>query len=208
MSSRLFVGLLGGLSYVLVASLSHAQCTKDTDCKGDRVCDGGACVAPAQPPAAATAPEAAQPGVQAPQPAAPAAAPVPVATAPSQAQPVTSSEVVDTRRKYQRHSTGMMVGGIVMTSFVPIALLVSLVASVAKTSCNVSYDYSSNQYSRDTHCDRYNPTIYGGLISAVALAGAGIPLIVIGSKKEPVSTAQVTPWAAPNAGGLSLRLQL
>lgn len=48
------------------AQLAHAQCTKDTDCKGDRICVKGACAAPA-----ASTP--AVPEVQ-PQPAAPPAA--------------------------------------------------------------------------------------------------------------------------------------
>lgn len=39
----------------LFAALALAQCTKDTDCKGDRVCTAGECVepvTPAQPPPA------------------------------------------------------------------------------------------------------------------------------------------------------------
>lgn len=32
------------LAALLGASAAHAQCTKDTDCKGDRICDRGACV--------------------------------------------------------------------------------------------------------------------------------------------------------------------
>ena len=50
-------------------------------------------------------------------------------------------------------------------------------------------------------CDGCNPTIYGGLIAAGALVAIGIPLIVIGAKREPVSTAIVTPWATPHGGG-------
>ena len=42
------------------------------------------------------------------------------------------------------------------------------------------------------------------------LAGVGIPLIVIGAKREPLQkppvVASLTPWLAPHTGGLGLRL--
>src|SRR5688572_28936714 len=63
------VGLVGGLSVFLTGALAHAQCTKDTDCKGERVCTGGACVSPppeaAPRPGAATPPAASPPAQQA-----------------------------------------------------------------------------------------------------------------------------------------------
>lgn len=34
----------------LVLMISLGQCTKDTDCKGDRICNAGECVAPAESP--------------------------------------------------------------------------------------------------------------------------------------------------------------
>jgi hypothetical protein len=45
-----------GLSALLWGSFAYAQCTKDTECKGDRICRSGACedpvpAAPAYPPA-------------------------------------------------------------------------------------------------------------------------------------------------------------
>src|SRR3954462_15014068 len=102
MSSRLVVGLLGGMSCLLVPSLSHAQCSKDTDCKGERVCEAGACVAPSSPPAASSEPAAAAPAPPAPAPA-PVAAPAPAANAALyQREPEPRSvEVRDLRR--QRH---------------------------------------------------------------------------------------------------------
>jgi len=50
---------------LLWSSHASAQCTKDTDCRGDRICQQGTCVSPAPPP----------PNVSAPAPG-PAAAPV------------------------------------------------------------------------------------------------------------------------------------
>lgn len=110
----------------------------------------------------------------------------------------------------QRHSAGMMAGGIVMVSFVPVALLAALVANSQQSSCENGYYYSldGGASGRGVNCDRYDATIYGGLLSAAVLAGVGIPLIVIGGKKEPVGTAQLAPWATPHGAGLGLRFNL
>jgi hypothetical protein len=191
---------------VAVTTTSWAQCSKDTDCKGDRVCEDGACVAP---PAGAAAASAAPP-----QPApAPAAAAPPAAAPSSYATPATpeaprSTAVVDTRRK--RHSTGMMVGGIVMVSFVPVALLAAWVADIEQNQCEHGYySFSSGAVSQGTDCGRFDRTIYGGLISAAVLMGVGVPLIIVGGKKEPAGVeAKLSPWATPHAGGLSLKLHM
>jgi hypothetical protein len=115
----------------------------------------------------------------------------------------------------RRHSTGMMVGGIVMVSFTPIALLVAAVANAQQSVCetNYAFDSSSNgiygSVSYGNDCDEYDPTIYGGLISAAVLAGVGIPLIVIGAKKEPVPvTATLSPWATARSAGVGLRIDM
>src|SRR5258706_6067971 len=59
-----------------VTGQAFAQCSKDTDCKGDRVCDAGKCSSPLPP-----APPA-PPGQAAPAPAAPSSPPGPAATPP------------------------------------------------------------------------------------------------------------------------------
>jgi hypothetical protein len=61
MSSKLLV------AFALLASASqaHAQCTKDTDCKGDRICELGRCITPASTPARVASPA---PPVAPPQP--------------------------------------------------------------------------------------------------------------------------------------------
>jgi S1-C subfamily serine protease len=113
---------------------------------------------------------------------------------------------VNDRKPTKRRSKGMMVGGIVMVSFVPVALVVSAVGSELKGRCG------SNVGAGSYGCDDYNATFYGGLLSAVALAGIGIPLIVVGGKQVPVKsdhvTASITPWATPRAAGVGLRLDL
>jgi hypothetical protein len=104
----------------------------------------------------------------------------------------------------QRHSTGMMAGGIVMVSFVPIALLAAMVANLEQTVCEGGVYGGSN----NTDCDRFDKTIYIGLFGGAALLGAGIPMIVIGGKREPVGTARLAPWASPHGAGLGLRVDL
>lgn len=104
----------------------------------------------------------------------------------------------------------MMAGGIVMVSFTPIALLVSLVANAEQNSCETGgyyYDGTGNGITDHTNCDRYDASIYGGLVSAAVLLGVGIPLIVIGGKREP-AMARVSPWASPQAAGLKLNIDL
>ena len=149
------------------------------------------------------------PAMAAPAPAPPAAAvpppqPAPVAAAPVESEPQDSRP----RRNWKRHSTGMMAGGIVMVSFVPIALIAAMVADLQQTACESggTYSFDSTRY---TDCDRYDKTIYGGILAGVSLLGAGIPMIVIGSKREPLRGAvKLAPWTTPNSAGLRLRLEL
>ena len=105
----------------------------------------------------------------------------------------------------QRHSVGMMVGGIVMVSLAPVGLLAAGVAGLGKSLCEID---KPDNYS----CSGYDSVIYGSLISSLVLVAGGIPLIVVGAQKEPVdpsqTTATLSPWATPNAAGVSLRLQL
>jgi hypothetical protein len=104
-----------------------------------------------------------------------------------------------------RHSKGMMVGGIVMVSLAPVALIVAGFSALGKGLCSI--DTGSNQRS----CGGYDPFIYGSLVSALILVGAGVPLLVIGAQKEPAdqgSTATISPWATPTAAGLGLRIEM
>ena len=98
----------------------------------------------------------------------------------------------------------MMVGGIVLVSLAPIALIASLSANVQKQNCEIGDAFLDGF----GNCDDYDPTIYGGVIAAAAFAAVGIPLIVIGSRREPGETATVTPWATAHGGGLELRVDL
>jgi hypothetical protein len=59
--------------------------------------------------------------------------------------------------------------------------------------------------------DEHAGYVYGGLLSAGILSSIGVPLIVIGSRKEPdppKNSATVSPWVARWSAGLSLRIDL
>lgn len=104
----------------------------------------------------------------------------------------------------------MMAGGIVMVSFVPVALLAAMVANLEQSACEggTYFGADGTLSSAGTNCSRFDATIYGGLVGAAVLLGVGIPLIVVGAKREPVASAQIAPWATPHGAGLRLRIQL
>ncbi|HEY3495547.1 MAG TPA: hypothetical protein VGK73_12710 [Polyangiaceae bacterium] len=216
---------LGMASLALVAVLTasatvHAQCTKDTDCKGERVCEEGACVpgspAPAAPAAPAVqgapAPAAEPAAVAAPPAAGVAAAPAPAATPVAPVQP--AAPVAPPAPQTKRNSPGMMAAGIVMISTAPIALLVAAVAAGQKTSCKNDpyyYDPVTLVPRERNDCDGYDPTIYGFTIGGIALFAAGIPLFIVGSKRVPLddkAKASVSPWVSQEGAGATLRLTL
>jgi hypothetical protein len=92
----------------------------------------------------------------------------------------------------------MMVSGIVITGLSIIPLSFAFLGSLGCTqgeprpgqNCNGS-DY-----------------VTGGLIVAGVFFGVGIPLTVIGSKREGLTTARIAPWVAPRSAGLGLRFEL
>lgn len=79
----------------LVALLIHAGCDKDTDCKGERICEQGACVAPSLTPAISPAPlpSAATPSVSPQSSAPPGAEPeIPTAVPTAPRKPITACD--------------------------------------------------------------------------------------------------------------------
>jgi hypothetical protein len=205
MRAREGLSVLAAVGVLFVSQRAFAECTMDTDCKGDRICEQGVCVSPtnATPAPAAPAAPAAPPPVAvsapaataAPRPALPEDPPVP---------------------RMERHSKAMMTGGIVMVSVAPLALLVAGISALEQDLCEIghgdtSYSGSSAGVSvRAQDCSSYDTRIYNGLISALVLVGVGVPLIVVGAKKEPVERTSValTPWLSPSSSGLALRVDL
>ena len=76
MRGRAIWTLLSGVTVLLVSSLAQAQCSKDTDCKGSRVCEAGKCTSPATalppappaPPGSDSAPSSGAPASVSPTP--------------------------------------------------------------------------------------------------------------------------------------------
>jgi hypothetical protein len=218
-------------SVLFFASAVHAQCAKDTDCKGDRVCEAGACRAPAVAPVedangwgVGTAAQPAEAGGHAaasttdkPQPATP-----PVARTSTRSMAPRSGATLEMRepsadveqrpvkRKTERHSVGMMAAGIVMVSISPIPLLAGMIYSVEGMACrssNLAIDGSDY----DDGCDGYETAAIGLTLTSLALIGAGVPLIVIGGKRVPAKEpwrAEISPYATPDGVGFGLRLKL
>jgi len=172
----------------------------DNDCPGEQVCENGACVAPESLP---------PPPAAAPPPAAVAAPPAGPTRASIAAEPPAEQEapLQPTKPATKRHSTGMMAMGIVMTSIGPIPLLMSMAYSIGKSSCQSGGLFSEDR-NAGVGCNRNDTAMYTTLLLGVGLLSAGIPMIVIGGKRGPIARASLTPWAAPQAGGLNLRLDL
>jgi hypothetical protein len=85
----------------------------------------------------------------------------------------------------------MLVTGIVLTAMAPVGIWV---AGVGLLLC------TDKGFAR---CD-YQGMVYSGLGATAALLGVGIPLIVTGGRREPV-TARLMPWIRPDGGGLGVR---
>jgi hypothetical protein len=99
--------------------------------------------------------------------------------------------------KGKRHSTSMMVGGIIVTGLaIPLEI-----ATIGAIMCN-DRDSSSTR-----SCDG-SSYVMGGLMAAGALLAVGIPLISVGGKRDAAPSARLTPWATPQSAGLRLRLDL
>lgn len=237
MSGRAVWSLLSGATVLLASVMAQAQCTKDTDCKGNRVCEAGKCTSPALPPAPPAPPgseapavapaSGADPSAPAPAPAAPTATPTTgsgidfqLQTSPDGSAPPGATAPLDRDEPHtQRRSKGAMIVGVVMVSVGPIALLGALAARNGQERCDnaLERDYPdhrlppSERY-RVEDCDSYSVPIYLFGIGGAVLTAAGIPLIIYGAKSvradAPRASLQMLPWAGRDSGGVRLRLEL
>lgn len=99
-----------------------------------------------------------------------------------------------------RYSPVMMAAGIVMMPLAFGALFVAASDSLHIGSCGDS----------TKSCDN-DGVVDGALFTAVGLVAVGIPLIMIGARKEPAkpkTTAVVAPWATPTGVGIGLRIKM
>jgi hypothetical protein len=153
---------------------------------------------------------------------APATAPVSLQLQPSPSEaapPAATAPLEREEPRTRRRSRSAMIGGIVMVSVGPIALLGALAAKNAQERCdtNLEHDYPdhrlppSERY-REDECNAYSVPLYLFGIGGAVLTAAGIPLIIYGAKSMPSSppraSLRVLPWAGPTSSGLRLRLDL
>lgn len=201
-------GLMAAVVWFASAS-AHAQCTKDTDCKGLRVCDAGQCTGPA--PSEDTEERKDSPP--------PEAAAAPVERAPASAKVTEASskpeldEPAPRETAMRARSTPLVIAGSVALSLSSIGLYVTYGASIIGVFGNRSH------YDRLEREEARNIAIGFG-VGTVVLMAVGIPMIVIGSKRVPDTTdagasrpsnlahATLVPWAGRDGGGLTLRAPL
>jgi hypothetical protein len=174
------------LSFQLLSSVARARCTKDIECKGERICSNGVCAAPLPAPARSSEPQAAR-------------------LTPPATEPTT-----------YRRRTGLLVTGIVMSSVGTGALIGALAVGVVKATCDRDFDVHradappGSAADESDDCTSYDGPLLLLTAGGLVLAGAGVPLMIIGAKKVPVHTARahLVPWLGPGSGGLALRLAL
>jgi hypothetical protein len=158
-----------------------------------------------------------------PPPAEPASTPAPEPAATPETIPVIPPAAVTSlgtdEPEVRRRNRGLMIGGIVMVSIGPLALLGALSASNSQENCDQALesqypDHVVPAYDRSAldRCDSYTLPIYVLGIGGAVLVGAGVPMIIYGAKNVPVKkqtgSTQLIPWATPRSGGLQLRVDL
>lgn len=198
------VAPLLALIALLFSSVAGAQCTKDIECKGDRVCTDGVCAPPGAAAPSGVSPTASVP-VAAPAKALPAAPP---------AGPTLNEPAPDAPVGYRRR-TGLMVTGIVMASVGVGALIGALTLGVLKSTCRRDLDEKYPDRVVDAaglaeveSCKSYDDPLLMLTAGGLVLTGAGLPMLIVGAKKIPVYQARVSPWLTPRSGGLILQLSL
>lgn len=198
------------LAGLFVATAARAECTKDLDCSGEQICEEGRCADP--PPAVATAPSAsgsapvsAVPSTSGSAPVAVSAGPRP-APAPPRVRPprviaIETPAASPQAAPLERRSLALTVAGSLLTAGGVVGLLVGLVSTDQICHRELADDFTQE------HCEfSANYWAYG--LGAGALLG-GVVMIVLGEKRVPAEpVARVSPWLAPQATGLTLRLKL
>jgi hypothetical protein len=220
-------GLVSSLFGVVIALSSvHAQCADDTDCKGERVCDAGACVAPTaaplddangwgiRPPAADGADASASSADSSPG-AAPATSPKAAgaaATAGPQPSPPADPNANLRERVMRPKSTALVVFGVVTLTASAFTFYGAYAMANLSLLCNMGHS---------SDCDDGAKTAIALGVGTVALIGVGIPMIVIGSKRVPAEEqpkvarrpwtrprAALAPFVTPDSAGLRFQLSM
>lgn len=200
---RSLMACLVGASIGFYTLRAEAQCTKDTDCKGDRVCDAGQCLAPVPP--------AGEESAQAPAAADEPASPPPAAAAPPPPPAEATPKANLMERKMRASSMPLVVLGVVTLSAAGITLYGAYASVIVASGCHGYYSRSS--------CDDAEELAVGFSLASLGLIAVGIPLIVVGSKRVPDESAErtalrapkrveaaIAPFVTPESAGLGLNL--
>lgn len=125
-------------------------------------------------------------------------------TTPSFAAPV--ERPMRPRTKFR--SQPLFVGGIVTLALIPIALGVASYANFEKHRCEGDAKFGASPAAAPASCDGYDGAIYGGLIAVPLLAAAGVPMLLVGVQRVPVTSSpqalSILPSISRDGGGLAL----
>jgi hypothetical protein len=189
-------------SLLAFASSARAECTKDTDCKGDRVCNAGACTDPR--PTTALPPLQAPSGEGTPPPAAAAVEvwpPPPPPSGPPASEPPADQVEMDAT-VMQPRSPAMRTAGIVLMTAGAVSVVATTVFLVEAIQARHRVDdecvghlcESAGASDLNRASMLSGLTTVGVLVSAGFL-GSGIPLFFVGKHEVPVKKAAA--WWVP-----------
>jgi hypothetical protein len=168
------------LSLQLLSSTARARCTKDIECKGERICSDGVCAAPS--------------------PALPRSSPPPAA------EPATyrrRTGLLVTGIVMSSVGVGALIGALAVG-------VVKATCHRDFEQMYPEDELPASAADELDGCKSYDSPLLLLTAGGLVLTGAGVPLLIIGAKKVPVHSARagVTPWLGPRSGGLTLRLAL
>jgi hypothetical protein len=204
-----------GCSLLAWGSPARAECTKDTDCKGDRVCNAGVCTEPR--------PTSALPPLQAPpEESEPASPPPPAIVRPAAVQPAARVSTADDaeaevqeRTVMEPRSPAMRTAGVVLTAAGAVSLVLTGVffAETIQASNQVHAECVNQicnaQDVSDFDRERaFAALTYVGVLFTAGFLGSGIPLYFVGKHEVPVKRPATAWWVpehvAVGAGRLDL----
>ena len=175
-----------------ISGLAHAECAKDLDCEAELICEEGQCV-PAPTAVASPAPASAVTS----------SAPVSVAPASAAKPPERAALVAEAPGPrpvaMRMKSPGLLAGGVVLVTVGVAGMFFGLGGS----SCNDLVNSQDDGNCRAAQGGRTTVMLVG-----LGLIVGGVPLIVIGSRREPVAMVSLAPWVSHQHGGLRVQLHL
>jgi hypothetical protein len=115
---------------------------------------------------------------------------------------------------FHRFSTPLMVSGIAVTAAAPVVFVLGAILSKSTYNDCVAGISHTNASFRDLEVvqdcdDAHTNRLYVLAGAAVVMAGAGVPMIIVGAHKvrdQPTPRALLLPYAGPQRAGLTLHV--